>query len=102
MDGLDTGMVDSFVASNLAGGKENDGTTKQAEVGETTGKRHGMLTKDNMKLPRKRPGALKYVRAFVKLIAEMASDGTGAEVFGELEVMMQETLLRCDDRGGSV
>ena len=58
-----------------------------------------MLIKENMKLPRKRRGASKYVRAFVKLIAEMASDGTGVELFGEVEVMIWETLLQCDDRG---
>ena len=51
-------------------------------------KRHGMLMKTNMKLLRKRPGPPKCARAFVKLIAEMGSDGTGGEVFGEVEVII--------------
>ena len=56
-----------------------------------------LMTK-NLKLPRKRPGAPEYVREFTKLIGELASEkGTGV-AYGEVEVRIWNTLLKCDER----
>ena len=58
-----------------------------------------VLSKKNMKLLRKRPGAPKYVRHFVKLISELAEEHDGAVDFGPVEVKIWEVLLKCDEKG---
>ena len=85
MDGPETGMGVSFAASTL---KRTDDITKQSVVGELNGKRQAELRRANMKLKRKSPRAPKCIIAFVKNVAEMASDAARGEVFGEAEVMI--------------
>ena len=58
-----------------------------------------VLSKKNMKMLRKRPGAPKYVRHFVKLINELAEEHDGAAEFGPVEVKIWEVLLKCDEKG---
>ena len=71
---------------NLEGPAE---VVKQAQV----------LSKKNMKMLRKRRGAPKYVRHFVKLISELAKDHDGSAEFGPVEVKIWEVLLKCDEKG---
>ena len=58
-----------------------------------------VLSKKNMKMLRKRPGAPKYVRHFVKLTSELAEEHDGAVDFGPVEVKIWEVLLKCDEKG---
>ena len=58
-----------------------------------------VLSKKNMKMLRKRPGAPKYVRHFVKLINEVAEEHDGSAEFGPVEVKIWELLLKCDEKG---
>ena len=58
-----------------------------------------VLSKKNMKMLRKRPGAPKYVRHFVKLISELAEEHDGSAEFGPVEVKIWEVLLKCDEKG---
>ena len=55
--------------------------------------------KKNMKMLRKRPGAPKYVRHFVKLISELVEEHDGAVEFGPVEVKIWEVPLKCDEKG---
>ena len=57
--------------------------------------------KKNLKPLKKHPGALKCVRDFAKLIKELGGEGGPGGQFGQVEVQIWETLLRCDDRGRS-
>ena len=57
-----------------------------------------VLSKKNMKMLRKRPGAPKYVRHFVKLISELAEEHDGSAEFGPVEVKIWEVLLKCDEK----
>ena len=57
-----------------------------------------VLSKKNMKMLRKRPGAPKYVRHFVKLISELAEEHDGSAQFGPV-VKIWEVLLKCDEKG---
>ena len=58
-----------------------------------------VLSKKNMKMLRKRPGAPKYVRYFVKLISELAEEHDGSAEFGPVEVEIWEVLLKCEEKG---
>ena len=58
-----------------------------------------VLSKKNMKMLRKRPGAPKYVRHFVKLIGELAEEHDGSAGFGPVEVKIWGVLLKCDEKG---
>ena len=58
-----------------------------------------VLSKKNMKMLRKRPGAPNYARHFVKLISELAEEHNGAVEFGPVEVKIWELLLKCDEKG---
>ena len=58
-----------------------------------------VLSKKNMNMLRKRPGAPKYVRHFVRLISEPAEEHDGAVEFGPVEVKIWEVLLKCDEKG---
>ena len=58
-----------------------------------------VLSKKNMKMLRKRPGAPTYVRHFVRLISELAEEHDGAVEFGPVEVKIWEVLLKCDEKG---
>ena len=58
-----------------------------------------VLSKMNMKMLRKRPGAPKYVRHFVKLISELAEERDGSAEFGPVEVKIWEVLLKCNEKG---
>ena len=51
------------------------------------------------KILRKRPGAPTYVREFVRLIREVASEGEPLVEFGMVEVKIGEVLLHCDEKG---
>ena len=58
-----------------------------------------VLSKKNMKMLRKRPGAPKYVRHFVKLISELGEEHDGSAEFGPVEVKISEVLLKCNEKG---
>ena len=58
-----------------------------------------VLSKKNMKMLRKRPGAPKYVRHFVELISELAEEHDGSVEFGPVEGNFWEVLLKCDEKG---
>ena len=58
-----------------------------------------VLSKKNMKMLRKRPGAPKYVRHFVRLISELVEEDDGAVEFGPMEVKIWEVLLNCAENG---
>ena len=58
-----------------------------------------VLSKNNIKMLRKRPGAPKYVRHFVRLISELAEEHDAAVEFGPVEVKIWEVLLKCDEKG---
>ena len=53
-----------------------------------------VLSKKNIKMLRKRPGAPKYVRHFVRLISELAEEHDGAMEFGPVEVKIWEVLAK--------
>ena len=58
-----------------------------------------VLSKKNMKMLPKRPGAPKYVRHFVKLISELAEEHDGSAEFGPVEVKFWEVPLKSDEKG---
>ena len=58
-----------------------------------------VLSKKNMEMLHKRPGAPKYVRHFVRLISELAEEHDGVVEFGPVEVKIWEVLLKCDEKG---
>ena len=58
-----------------------------------------VLSKKNMKMLRKRPGAPKYVHRFVRLISELVEEHDGAMEFGPVEVKIWEVLLKCSEKG---
>ena len=60
---------------------------------------HAKVLSKNMKMLRKRPGAPKYVRHFVRLISELAEGHDGAVEFGPVEVKIWEVLVKCDEKG---
>ena len=97
-------MLDSLIVGDLEENHKTAGVTKQVEVGNLSVRRNGVLTKANLKLPSNRPRAPKYVKAFEKLVAKMADDGFGGEVFRRVDVMIWDLgiLLCCGDQGGSV
>ena len=58
-----------------------------------------VLSKKNMKMWRKRPGAPKFVHHFVKLISKLAEEHDRAMEFVPVEVNIWEVLLKCDEKG---
>ena len=58
-----------------------------------------LLSQKNLKLLRKRPGAPKYVREFMRRIRQMASEKAVEAEFGMVEVKIWEVLPCCDEKG---
>ena len=83
VDGLESGTT-------LFGGDEAmlEDKTSQLTLGSGAAEVRSatFLSMKNLKPPRKRPGAPKYVREFARLVREMASEGEAAAELGMVEV----------------